>query len=107
MSLITALFVALALFGIYYAVVLYRGMQVARADGIDVKPTPIGMAVGAVTNFFDNLGVGSFATTTSFFRSLKMVRDEKIPGTLNVGHTLPTFTEAIVATAAFRTAIDT
>jgi uncharacterized membrane protein YfcA len=107
MSLITALFLALALFGIYYVWVFSRGIKQARADGVDVKPTPLGMVTGAVTNFFDNLGVGSFATTTSIFRATKMVRDEKIPGTLNVGHTLPTFVEAIAATALFKTAIDT
>jgi uncharacterized membrane protein YfcA len=80
---------------------------VARADGQTTTPTPLGLFTGAITNFFDNLGVGSFATTTSIFRSTKMVPDEKIPGTLNVGHTIPTFVEAIAATALFKTAIDT
>jgi uncharacterized membrane protein YfcA len=106
MSLITALFAALAIFGIYYVAVYYRGMRVAQADGEVVKPTPLGLVIGAVTNFFDNLGVGSFATTTSVFRATNMVRDEKIPGTLNVGHTIPTFVQAIAATALFKTAID-
>lgn len=106
MSLITALFAALALFGIYYVFVFYKGMKAASADGQPIKPTPLGLVTGAVTNFFDNLGVGSFATTTSIFRATKMVRDEKIPGTLNVGHTIPTFVEAIAATALFSTAIN-
>jgi uncharacterized membrane protein YfcA len=107
MSLITALFVALAVFGLYYIWVFWNGMKVARADGVVTTPTPLGLFTGAITNFFDNLGVGSFATTTSIFRSTKMVPDERIPGTLNVGHTLPTFVEAIAATALFKTAIDT
>ena len=107
MSLITALFAALAVFAIYYVFILYRGMKVASAEGQPVKPTPLGLAIGAVTNFFDNFGVGSFATTTSAFRATNMVRDEKIPGTLNVGHTIPTFVEAIAATALFKTAIHT
>jgi uncharacterized membrane protein YfcA len=107
MSLITVLFAALALFGLYYVFVFYRGIKAASADGEPVRPSRLGLAVGAVTNFFDNLGVGSFATTTSIFRATNMVRDEKMPGTLNVGHTLPTFTEAIAATALFRTAINT
>src|SRR6185503_1204118 len=107
MSLITALFAALAIFGIYYVFIFYRGITAAKAAGEPVKPTSLGLAIGAVTNFFDNFGVGSFATTTSLFRATKMVRDEKIPGTLNVGHTIPTFVEAIAATALFKTAIDT
>ena len=53
-------------------------------------PTPVHIGVGAVTNFFDTLGIGSFATTTALFRALRLVPDRVIPGTLNVGHTLPT-----------------
>ena len=107
MSLITALFTALALFGVYYLVVLARGLRTAKADGVNLTPTPLGLGTGAVTNFFDTLGVGSFATTTSIFRATNHVADEKMPGTLNVGHTLPTITQAIVFTALFKTAIDT
>ncbi|HET9424160.1 MAG TPA: permease [Gemmatimonadaceae bacterium] len=107
MSLITALFVALALFGVYYVFVMSRGLRAARAEGETVTPTPLGVGTGTVTNFFDTLGIGSFATTTAIFRATRHVRDEKIPGTLNVGHTLPTITQAIVFTALFRTAIDT
>jgi uncharacterized membrane protein YfcA len=55
--------------------------------------------VGWLTNFLDQLGIGSFATTTSFFRAFKMVPDRIIPGTLNVGHTLPTVVEALVTVA--------
>jgi uncharacterized membrane protein YfcA len=57
------------------------------------------MGVGALTNFFDTLGIGSFAPTTSLFRFLKMVPDRVIPGTLNVGHTLPTVAEAFILVA--------
>ena len=57
-------------------------------------PTPLSLGVGAVTNFLDTLGVGSFATTTAMYRTFKMVPDRIIPGTLNVGHTLPTIVQA-------------
>jgi uncharacterized membrane protein YfcA len=57
-------------------------------------PTPLSTGVGAITNFLDTLGIGSFATTTALFRFFKMVPDRIIPGTLNVGHTLPTITQA-------------
>ncbi len=53
-------------------------------------------AIGFVTNFFDTLGIGSFAPTTSFFKLWKLVPDEQIPGTLNVGHTIPTLVEAFI-----------
>ena len=63
-------------------------------------PSVLQIAIGAVTNFFDALGIGSFATTTALFRFLKQVPDRVIPGTLNVGHTLPTVAQAFIFTAA-------
>jgi uncharacterized membrane protein YfcA len=65
--------------------------------------------VGFVTNFLDTLGIGSFATTTSAFKFLGGVKDEAIPGTLNVGHAFPTVVEAfiymIIVTVDLRTLI--
>jgi uncharacterized membrane protein YfcA len=52
--------------------------------------------LGFFTNFFDTLGIGSFATTTAAFRARRMVSDELIPGTLNIGHTPPTIVQAII-----------
>ena len=63
-------------------------------------PSLLQIAIGGVTNFFDALGIGSFATTTALFRFLKQVPDRVIPGTLNVGHTLPTIAQAFIFTAA-------
>src|SRR5689334_19250549 len=61
-----------------------------------IAPEPLGLGIGFVTNFFDTLGIGSFATTTSMYKLLKHVRDEDIPGTLNVGHTLPVIAQAFI-----------
>jgi uncharacterized membrane protein YfcA len=63
-----------------------------------VWPTPLQLFIGAVTNFFDTLGIGSFAPTTALFRAWKLVPDEQIPGTLNVGHVVPTVTQAVIFT---------
>ncbi|HKM89325.1 MAG TPA: sulfite exporter TauE/SafE family protein [Candidatus Acidoferrales bacterium] len=52
--------------------------------------------VGFVMCFFDTLGIGNFATTTSAFKFRGTVPDEKIPGTLNVGYALPTIAEALI-----------
>jgi uncharacterized membrane protein YfcA len=59
-------------------------------------PSLLQLGVGFVTNFFDTLGIGSFATTTTIFKIGRMVRDELIPGTMNVGHTLPTILQAFL-----------
>jgi uncharacterized membrane protein YfcA len=55
-------------------------------------------AVGFFTNFFDTLGIGSFATTTTIYRLSGLVPLQRIPGTLNVGHALPTVAQALIYT---------
>ena len=59
-------------------------------------PTWLDAAVGLVTNFFDTLGIGSFATTSSLFKLWGLVRDEQIPGTLNVGNSIPSILQAFI-----------
>ena len=76
-----------------------RRAQAASGGAVDSDaPTPGGIATGFVTNFFDTLGIGSYAPTTSIFRIWKMVPDERIPGTMNIGHTLPTIVQAFIFT---------
>ena len=102
MNPITALLVALgvltAVFVASWASIIMkvRGERTpANSPAADARfPTPLSIGVGAVTNFFDTLGIGSFATTTAMFRGFKMVPDRIIPGTLNAGHTLPTVVQA-------------
>jgi len=67
----------------------------------------LNLLIGFVTNFFDTLGIGSFATTTSLFRMLGAVPDELIPGTLNVGHTAPSVTQAFIYIAIVAVAMPT
>jgi uncharacterized membrane protein YfcA len=91
----TALFLALAGFTVFYAFVFWSGLaEDERTQHIAYWARLLG--IGAFTNFFDTLGIGSFATTTSFFKLWKLVNDRVIPGTLNVGHTLPTITQAFI-----------
>src|SRR4030095_14366190 len=84
------LFVGLALMLVVYVVAVVRG-------GL-VRPAPFSVGLGFVTAFFDTLGIGSFATTTAVFRLRAMVPVKLIPGTLNVGHTLSTITQAFIFT---------
>lgn len=71
-----------------------------QAPDADARfPTPMQIGVGFGANFFDALGIGSFATTTAIFRLRRMVPDRVIPGTLNAGHTLPTVAQAFIYTA--------
>ena len=104
---ITALMSALGVLTAIYIAGWTRAVMAVRSLGsreptpsTDARlPNPIQMAIGAVTNFFDALGIGSFATTTAMFRFLKMVPDRVIPGTLNAGHALPTIAQAFIFTS--------
>lgn len=51
---------------------------------------------GFIFSFFDTLGIGNFAPTTSAFKLRDTVPDEKIPGTLNTGYALPTIVQAFI-----------
>ena len=93
-----ALLIVLALVALSYILIIVRAAQRGAREGDIASPNAAGIATGFVTNFFDTLGIGSFATTTAIFRKWGLARDEKIPGTLNVGHTLPTIVQAFIFT---------
>jgi uncharacterized membrane protein YfcA len=61
-----------------------------------LKPTPLAMGIAFVANFFDTLGIGSYATTTSMSKLWNVMPDEKIPGTLNVGYVMATVVQAVI-----------
>ena len=91
----TWLFLALGGFAAFYVITWLTAILKSRRDE-RIAPTPLGAGIGFVTTFFDTLGIGSFATTTSIFKLRHLVRDERIPGTLNVGLTLPTIVQAFI-----------
>jgi uncharacterized membrane protein YfcA len=55
-----------------------------------------GVVLGAVTNFFDTLGIGSFAPTMAWIKLRKLVPDSFIPGVLISGHALPTVAQGLI-----------
>jgi uncharacterized membrane protein YfcA len=99
----TALFVGLGIFAAAHIVAWIAGARRARRERSPSDPAATNglpsffeSAIGFVTNFFDTLGIGSFAPTCSLFKLFNLVPDERIPGTLNVGHTIPTLVEALI-----------
>ena len=92
MTIKTLLILALAGFTVFFVVTLAAAVKKNRGE----TPSLLQTAIGFVTNFFDTLGIGSFAPTTAIFKLKKLVPEELIPGTLNVGHTLPTITQAFL-----------
>src|SRR5438477_9337362 len=89
------LFAGLGIMLMVYLIVFIRSAIAARDR---VSPTPAQLVIGFVTNFFDTLGIGSFATTTACYKLRRMIPVKLIPGTLNVGHTIPTIAQAFIYT---------
>lgn len=78
-------------FGAYFLSDVYR-----QRKSLSPAPWPLLLGTGFVTNMFDTLGVGSFAQQTAVFKFLKLVDDRVIPGTMNVGNTIPTVAQALI-----------
>jgi uncharacterized membrane protein YfcA len=89
--MLIALLVPIALATVAFAIILFRAALRQRA-----VPSFEALNLGEITNFFDTLGIGSFAPTTALFKFSKLVPDRLIPQTMLVGHGLPTLAEAII-----------
>ena len=99
--MLIALLIPLGLATFFYAVAFVRAAIRRRA-----APTVEGLVLGAVTNFFDTLGIGSFAPTMAWFKFRKLVPDRLIPCTMIVGHTLPTMMQALIFLALLGVLVD-
>ncbi len=87
---------AVSLFGFNFL----KDVSKAKAEN-NFEDVPAGKSfcTGFATDFFDTLGIGSFAPTVAMMNVLKMnVSDRLIPGTLNVSHTIPVVLEAFIFT---------
>jgi len=93
--LLGALVVIVVFYGLFWFLTVSR-RRAADKDRTALTPQPITVGISFIANFLDTLGIGSYATTTSMFRMSKVVRDEVIPGTLNVGYVLPTLIQALI-----------
>ncbi|MBS0360636.1 MAG: permease [Proteobacteria bacterium] len=85
------LLAALAIGTVLFAVAVFQAWRKAP-----VGPSLEGMAMSAVSNFFDTLGISSFASTTAYLKFRKLVPDELIPCTMMVGYGLPATTQAFI-----------
>jgi len=91
-TIVGGLLSALSLIAVYFTTVLLR---TAHKRG-ELAPKPEAIGLGAVTDFFDTLGIGSFAPTTAYMKLRKMAPDSYFPAILNAGHALPTVAQALI-----------
>ncbi len=95
MSAKAILFIALGVVALHYVIGWIR-LARGRAGATPTRVSAGSIGIGFVSNFFDTLGIGSFATTTSIWKFRQSIDDRVIPGTLNVGHALPTVAQAFI-----------
>jgi uncharacterized membrane protein YfcA len=86
--------------GLAGAAFVLGAVRAARRSTTLRWPTSIELIIGFVTDFFDTLGIGSFAPTTAIYKLRRIVADELIPGTLNVGHAPAAVAEALIFVTA-------
>ena len=96
MDLLTVLLIIIGAGGIFFLASLVVDL-VKHKNDLGKESPVVGFLIGLVTDFFDTLGIGSFAPTTLLFKVTKFLdTDKKIPGTLNVAHTIPVILEAVL-----------
>lgn len=89
--LIFFLLALMVYYSIYYFPDLYRHRK--EKDG----NFAIGAVIGLITDFLDTLGIGSYAPTTLLLDfTHQLDNDRKLPGTLNVAHSIPCIIEGII-----------
>jgi uncharacterized membrane protein YfcA len=89
--MLIAILIPLALAILLFGIILVRAAIARRA-----APSVEAMLVGAVVNFFDTLGIGSFAPTAAWLKFRGVVPDRLIPPTMLVGLTPPSIAESII-----------
>jgi len=97
MNVKTLLLAALAVVTVGFVIAWTRHLRTGSVpEDTPGVPTALQTFIGFITNFFDTLGIGSFAPTTAMFKFWHVVPDERIPGTLTIGHAAATITQAFI-----------
>jgi len=91
----TVIWIVLIILGSWVAITLYRDYLKYKDRLEDNSTWKTGM-IGFIGNFFDTLGIGSFAIETALFKFMKQSEDRLIPGTLNVANAIPTLAQGII-----------
>lgn len=90
--ILTSLIVSLSAVALTYgAYLLWSAARLGQR-----RPSGEAILLGAVTNFFDTLGIGSFAPSIAWMRFRRLVPDRLIPLTVLGGYILPVIAQAVI-----------
>ena len=89
--MLLAILVPIVVASLAFMAYLIRATVIARA-----VPRVEAVILSLIVNFFDTLGIGSFAPTTAWLKFRKLVPDRLIPPTMLVGLGPPTLAESII-----------
>ena len=95
MSAATILLIIMWIFGAVYFFILAKDVR-AHKDELVKDKMAHNVIISAVANFFDTLGIGSYAIATTAWKFTKSNTDDLIPGTLNVAFGIPIMVEATI-----------
>ena len=87
-----------------YCFTFFKDYKAVKAAGKLDKSSVVKVgALGWVANFFDTLGIGSFAIIVAANKFFKIgIKDKELPGFLNVGCCLPVMFEAFIFTTVIK-----
>ncbi len=93
--MVTAIWIALIILALWYGYVLIRDIRNHKQvlEKVSIVKTSV---IGFVVNFFDVLGIGSFAPQTALLKFTKQTEDRLIPGTLNISNAIPVLLQALI-----------
>ena len=94
MSIATILLLILWVYTVIFLVILVKDIIAHKGEVKSEKGTTVvaNSGVSLIANFFDTLGIGSFAIATSAWKFTKSISQDLIPGTLNVVFAVPVVT---------------
>lgn len=95
MSAATLLLILMWLMAGVFFIILVKDVLAHKSE-LPKEKLGTNVIVSAIANFFDTLGIGSYAIATSAWKFSKSVSDDLIPGTLNVAFGIPICVEATI-----------
>lgn len=93
--MITIIWISLIVLLVWFTIILTRDL-IKHKDQLEKSSWIKTSIKGFVVDFFDMLGIGTFAPQTALLKFTKQTEDRIMPGTLNVSNTIPALLEAII-----------